>query len=1587
MPNYDAGTASIKVKPSFKGFLTEARSELRSMDLEVSARVAADTGSAKAELAELRADAGRDMNVGVGADTGAARAEIDRLRAEEEADRVRLRAELDRSASSSAKAQFTSLANDLKSAGSVNLKVLGVVGAAGAVADLLAIADAAGQAAHAVALIPAIGFAGFAGIGAAAVGIKGIPDAFKEFSKASADSVDGAEKQREAVFGVSEAQYRLQQAQASAADSSRAMRTAQEALTDAYRDGSRSLRDMNDQLVDQKLATEDASIGVEEAAKRLQQVQFDPTADSTTRRRALLNYQEAVQRLKEQQTKTQDLARDTAEANARGVEGSKQVVDAKDRVAAAAKAEAQAQHDVTAATEQLRRAQLDANKGSVDGAGGLAAAMAKLSPNARELVNDIHAIGPAWTDARKAGQDALTASLGSDIQHFAAVQLPNARAGIVGINTAINLGLRDSLAVLSSARAQMDFKATLDNTTRGFAGASAAAGPFTDAITKLVTVGSESLPAMGVGVDQLAVRFDKLIQRTAADGSLKAWIDSGTTSLTELAHVAGNVGSAVSSIFRAAGNDGQTLRTIDEVTGHMAAFLKSAQGQQELSHFFASAHDEAAKLAPILHDLPGIIAGVTEGVRVWSNLTLPFLRTTASLLSEHPGLVQAAVVAYLGFKTVGPVVDGAKLAIGALAEKSGEAASDVKGVGKLRLAGAGLLNVLGNPWITGLTVAGSVVVGFMNEADKAANSLKRYTDYTEAAIEADKNLSRALQSAGGPHDQSVLDAEAASVKQLRDSMAATAADAPGFFDMMKLAPAVYGAPFGLGQGILDNEKYRISLSQTSKGIADALNTLGLTNEQLAEKITGSRPAFEAMRDKLADMGQGGRDAASKLQQLREEWALDEAAADPVRRAVQGLADAHGDLSGKVDAATQAMERQRHNTMLLEDAQTLVDKSLSALRSSSDSAAGAIINADGSIRTATDSGIRLQDILNNQLVPAWTQARNAAYADAIQHGQTEQQARQSAQRTADAVRNSALQQIQSMGYTQQQADLLLQHYKPLEGSFNATFTANTDDAMDKVTKYKELLDDVRKNLGGAVPYYLQFQTPGLVGPEYRPGLSENGNPSNAAPPSWYQYLNTPGHAVGGKLPTRGPGTERRDGFALVGPSGMPFARADGGEWIVNRDSSAKYNSELAAINAGIFPKLPGYVDGGIAGQLYPQAPLPGRMSDKEIQRLQNQAAVDAANSERNRVYADQNSTAQDRMAADLKYQQAQNQLEASNKSDTSALSLQGIFSKAGGYLAEGILSGLGLENSILSDSNRYNRALNTAVDYYGQTGAGTGGGYAYQPKNLPSAATPFATPDSTLGPGAGVGAGGNGSTELGTNTVVLPGIASGGGSKTSYNPDAGVEQWRPLALKALMREGFDPNQIDLMMAQIQSESGGNPSIVQQVHDVNSGGNEAVGLLQVTPGTFARYRDPSLPNDRTDPFANMVAALRYYRAAYGSDLSAMWGQGHGYDEGGIANGIGFMMKKTLEPERVLSPRETKAFESMLPLMESLSASQWSTTRINPAAFTTLGVQAGDSGARDYGVHIHNPRVADVNDLIDVAERAASTRAIGFMAAAPV
>lgn len=147
----------------------------------------------------------------------------------------------------------------------------------------------------------------------------------------------------------------------------------------------------------------------------------------------------------------------------------------------------------------------------------------------------------------------------------------------------------------------------------------------------------------------------------------------------------------------------------------------------------------------------------------------------------------------------------------------------------------------------------------------------------------------------------------------------------------------------------------------------------------------------------------------------------------------------------------------------------------------------------------------------------------------------------------------------------------------------------------------------------------------------------------------------------------------------------------------------------------------------------------------------------------------------------------------------------------------------------------------------------------------------------------------------------------------------VERWRPMMKAALVRQGLahwanDKAIVDRFMKQIWTESKGNPTVTQGIQDINSGGNEAEGLAQIAKGTWAQYRDPTLPDDWHDPWANLNAMARYVHGRYGATGYLSIGNGIGYDQGGVLaptpGGFGTYYNHTGKPEAVLTNAQWRA-----------------------------------------------------------------------------
>ena len=191
-------------------------------------------------------------------------------------------------------------------------------------------------------------------------------------------------------------------------------------------------------------------------------------------------------------------------------------------------------------------------------------------------------------------------------------------------------------------------------------------------------------------------------------------------------------------------------------------------------------------------------------------------------------------------------------------------------------------------------------------------------------------------------------------------------------------------------------------------------------------------------------------------------------------------------------------------------------------------------------------------------------------------------------------------------------------------------------------------------------------------------------------------------------------------------------------------------------------------------------------------------------------------------------------------------------------------------------------------------------------------------------------------------------------------------WTGTVKDALKRTGLPvrDDYVNAWKRQIQSESGGNPKAVQGGYtDINSiTGDLAKGLVQVIGSTFNAYRDPSLPNDRFNPLANLVAAMNYAKSRYGtSGMLGAIGHGHGYalggivgerpglyDDGGMISGKGLRLidHQRSTPDYVLT---SKQWDAMYQIAERSATNNGTSQQINVTVPEREGISPDTFGAR--------------------------------------
>lgn len=160
--------------------------------------------------------------------------------------------------------------------------------------------------------------------------------------------------------------------------------------------------------------------------------------------------------------------------------------------------------------------------------------------------------------------------------------------------------------------------------------------------------------------------------------------------------------------------------------------------------------------------------------------------------------------------------------------------------------------------------------------------------------------------------------------------------------------------------------------------------------------------------------------------------------------------------------------------------------------------------------------------------------------------------------------------------------------------------------------------------------------------------------------------------------------------------------------------------------------------------------------------------------------------------------------------------------------------------------------------------------------------------------------------------------------TPSNPDgSGVQRWKPYIEKAFkeLHANATEAKINKLLRQIKTESNGNPLAWQGIHDRNSGGNEARGLLQFAGSTWAADALPG-HTDWRDGYNEILAAIHVLERG-GEGGWGNVGNGHGWVNGGWADRPSIFAEVKGEKELAINPARPTSERHILEAIRARAA----------------------------------------------------------------
>lgn len=431
-----------------------------------------------------------------------------------------------------------------------------------------------------------------------------------------------------------QAARKVQDAERSLVDAQKAAVQAQKDLTAARKAAADELADLNDRLTDAQLSQRDAEISLTEATAARDKVLKDANASELDKQKALLAYDQAVQRLKEQTTETGRLKKETAAANKAGVNGSKTVLDAQSRVA-------EVQRTVADQTRAVKDAQADAARTQVETAQQVAQAQERVSEATANVAVAQQSAADSIASAQRQIASASQSAAGGVDQ--AAVAQAKYQAELAKLTPAAR-GTFDAFTSLRTA-----FKAW-----------STSLQPqvmplFTRALVGL----KNSLPGLTPFVLAAASAIGTLQDKVSAGlkspwwkGFKKDLAGSVEPAIVGLGVSFGNIFKGMTGVIQAFLPHMDSISaTMQRITGRFATWGSSLKGSDKFERFLAYASQQGPVLARAVGDISSAFYQVSRALAPLSGPVLQILgavaRAIASIATTLPWLIQLMYLAFV----------------------------------------------------------------------------------------------------------------------------------------------------------------------------------------------------------------------------------------------------------------------------------------------------------------------------------------------------------------------------------------------------------------------------------------------------------------------------------------------------------------------------------------------------------------------------------------------------------------------------------------------------------------------------------------------------------------------------------------------------------------------------------------------------------------------------------------------------------------------------------------------------------------------------------------------------------------------------